>query len=236
MSRFVATLVVALVLSLQSMGQSLDRDSDSMVVGSVVSDLVDDSNAQEWFYSEPISDTLFERMWGKSFKDNCPLSRDELRYLRLLHYGTDGQVRVGEMVCNVAIADDLLYIFRKLFEARYPIESVLLIDDFDADDQRSMQANNSSSFNFRFISGTTKISKHGRGMAVDINPLYNPYVKSVNGKMVVEPKGAEEYVNRSCDFPYKIDSSDLCCKLFKERGFIWGGDWKSLKDYQHFEK
>ena len=78
-------------------------------------------------------------------------------------------------------------------------------------------------------------SKHGLGFAVDINTLYNPYTKEVNGKRILEPATAGEYVDRNKDFPYKIDHSDLCYKLFTEHGFEWGGDWKSAKDYQHFE-
>ena len=111
---------------------------------------------------------------------------------------------------NKAIAEDVLAIFRQLYEAEYPIEKVRLVDEYDADDEASMSDNNSSAFNFRFISHTTKISKHGLGMAVDINTLYNPYVKTVNGKLSIEPANAEAYVDRSGDFPHKIDHDDLC--------------------------
>ena len=99
-----------------------------------------------------------------------------------------------------------------------------------------MSDNNSSAFNFRFISQTTKISKHGLGRAVDINTLYNPYVTTVDGKRSIEPANAADYVDRSVDFPYKIDHDDLCYQLFKEHGFSWGGDWQHSKDYQQFEK
>lgn len=73
-------------------------------------------------------------------------------------------------------------------------------------------------------------------MAVDINTLYNPYVKTVDGELTIEPAGAGDYVDRNADFPYKIDHDDLCYQLFTEHGFTWGGDWTSCKDYQHFEK
>ncbi|MGN0903076.1 MAG: M15 family metallopeptidase, partial [Succinivibrio sp.] len=115
------------------------------------------------------------------------------------------------------------------------IEKVRLVDEYNADDELSMRDNNSSSFNFRFISHTKKVSKHGLGLAVDINTLYNPYVKEVRGKLVIEPSTATLYTDRSLDFPYKIDESDLAYKLFTEYGFEWGGHWKSCKDYQHFE-
>ena len=110
------------------------------------------------------------------------------------------------------------------------------MDENDEDDEASMSDNNSSAFNFRTISHTTTISKHGLGMAIDINPLYNPYVKTVNGTLSTEPANAVAYVDRSEDHPYRIDHDDLCYKLFSEYGFTWGGDWVHSKDYQHFEK
>jgi hypothetical protein len=73
-------------------------------------------------------------------------------------------------------------------------------------------------------------------MAVDINPRYNPYVKVLSDRTIVAPKAAAEYVDRNGPFPYKIERHDICCKLFLEHGFEWGGDYKSIKDYQHFEK
>jgi putative hemolysin len=108
-------------------------------------------------------------------------------------------------------------------------------DEYDADDERSMRDNNSSAFNFRYISYSTTLSKHALGLAVDINTLYNPYVKKVDGRRNVEPANAEKYTDRSVDFLHKIDHDDLCYKLFVEHGFEWGGDWEHAKDYQHFE-
>ena len=106
----------------------------------------------------------------------------------------------GELVVNKDIADDVLEIFKELYESGYQIEKVRLVDEYDADDEASMSDNNSSAFNFRFISHTTKISKHGMGMAVDINTLYNPYVKTVDGEQSIEPANAADYVDRSKDF------------------------------------
>lgn len=197
---------------------------------------VAESSLEPFFTANPLDDTVFARMQGKSYKADCTLPRSELRYVRVLHYNLQGEIQHGELVCNKAIAGDLLEIFRALYDAHYPIERMVLIDDYDANDDRSMRANNSSAFNFRFVSGTSTLSKHSRGMAVDINPLYNPYVRIRNGQTMVDPPEAAPYADRSKKFPCKIDHNDLACKLFKEHGFIWGGDWKSLKDYQHFEK
>ena len=188
------------------------------------------------FYISKIPDDIFEKMQGKSYKADCTVPRDELRYVHVLHMGFDGQTKEGELVVNKAIADDVLAIFEELYQADYPIEKVELVDAYNADDEKSMSHNNSSAFNFRFISHTTKISKHGLGMAVDINTLYNPYVKTVDGKLSIEPANATAYVDRSKDFPYKIDHDDLCYKLFTKYGFTWGGDWTHSKDYQHFER
>lgn len=188
------------------------------------------------FTDIPVDDAIFGRMSGRSFKKECTIPRTELRYLRVLHYDLAGKIRLGEMVCNKVIAKDLTEIFRTLYDARYPIERMVLIDNYDADDERSMGANNSSAFNFRFVTGTTSLSKHSTGMAVDINPLYNPYVRTRDGRTLVEPQGARPYADRTKDFPCKIDTADLCYKEFVKRGFVWGGSWKSVKDYQHFEK
>ncbi|MDO4490000.1 MAG: M15 family metallopeptidase [Lachnospiraceae bacterium] len=187
------------------------------------------------FYSTPISDSLFLKMQGKSFKADCTLPREDLRYVHVLHTGFDGETHEGELVCNRRIASTLLTIFRRLYLEKYPIEKIRLVDEYDAEDERSMADNNSSCFNFRCISYTDIVSKHGLGIAIDINPLYNPYVKQVGNRLSIEPANGEPYVDRSRDFPYKIDHQDLAYRLFTEQGFTWGGDWTESKDYQHFE-
>ena len=98
-----------------------------------------------------------------------------------------------------------------------------------------MSDNNTSAFNFRTIAGTDIVSEHGMGLAVDVNPFYNPQVKETENGVEVSPEDAISYADRSGDFLYKIDHEDLCYKLFTEHGFEWGGDWETGKDYQHFE-
>lgn len=178
------------------------------------------------FTAEPISEAVFKRMQGKSYKANCTIPR---RF--------DGKVKSGELVCHQDIADDLIEIFQELYKAHYPIERIQLIDDYNADDEQSMLHNNTSCFNYRRVAGSKTLSYHSQGKAIDINPLYNPCVKRLrNGSTSVSPKTGRAYSNRSKTFKYKIDHNDLVYKLFKKHGFTWGGDWKSLKDYQHFEK
>lgn len=167
------------------------------------------------------------------------ISYDDLRYLKILYYDFDGNVQEGELICNAFIAEDLKEIFYELYCNQYPIESIRLIDDYNGDDTASMEANNTSCFNYRVVDGTTSLSKHALGCAIDINPFYNPYVvfdKTGNGQDYISPKGSEIYADRSKDFTYKIDEQDLCYRLFKEHGFTWGGNWNSCKDYQHFQK
>lgn len=188
------------------------------------------------FYYEEISDIVFERMRGKSYGQDCTIPLSELRYVRVLHYGFDGEVHIGEMVVNQAIAQDIVEIFRELYDAGYLIEKMVLIDTYDGDDNVSMAENNTSSFNFRLVEGKDHLSKHAYGLAVDINPLYNPYLPIRDGVEVVLPENAGAYVDRTTGCEYYIQHGDLCYEAFVSRGFTWGGDWNSSKDYQHFSK
>lgn len=182
-----------------------------------------------------IDDTSFARMKGKTYKDNCTVPLSELRHVKVLYKNKEQQTLKGEIICNNHIADDVAEIFYELYKANYPIEKIRLMDDYNADDETAMRDNNTSSFNFRFISHSTKVSKHGLGLAVDLNTLYNPFVLTVDGKLHVEPATALKYVDRIKNFDYKIDENDLAYKLFIQHGFEWGGHWKTRKDYQHFE-
>ncbi|MCQ2196530.1 MAG: M15 family metallopeptidase [Bacteroidaceae bacterium] len=201
--------------------------------------------AMAWMGAKPdgfsinkIDDALFARMKGKSYGAGCTVSREELRYLTVMHYDANGKVQKGELVCNKAIAQDLIEIFQALYEAKYPIERMVLIDEYDGDDEQSMRANNTSCFNFRKVAGTRSLSKHARGLAIDVNPFYNPYVHTIKGKQLIEPQGSSPWaINRDKKRNAMIIvGDDLCLKLFRQHGFTWGGNWRSMKDYQHFEK
>ena len=188
------------------------------------------------FAAEPIPDGVWQRMQGKTYKENPYIGRDDLRHIRALHWDYDNQMHVGEMIVNKQIAECVARILRQLFDAKYPIQRMLLPDVYDADDETQMRDNNSSCFCYRNIAGSANLSKHARGLAVDINTLYNPYYKDrADGTRYIQPATAEAYCDRTWDFPYKIDHDDLCFRLFTEAGFEWGGDWTSCKDFQHFE-
>lgn len=214
---------------------------------------------QEGFYYEPLSEEIRAKITGISYPvssseaaasavpviniledDVVPaVSYDDLRYLSVLYYDFNGEVQTGELICNIGIADDLMEIFYELYLNEYQIEKIRLVDEYQADDTASITDNNTSCFNYRVVDGTTSLSKHALGCAIDINPFYNPYVvfnKDGSGETYISPPGSEIYVDRTKDFPYKIDETDLCYKLFKEHGFTWGGNWNSCKDYQHFQK
>ena len=197
-----------------------------------VSSAEEETKAEPVFAAEPIPAAVEARMRGVSYPDDAEIPLSDLRYLRLTYVDFDGKEQVGEMVCNKAVADDLVAIFRALYEARYPIRSIRLIDDFGGDDEASMAADNTSCFNFRRKTGMRELSKHALGLAVDVNPFENPYVRPTR----VRPAGADAYADRTKDFPHKIDKNDLCYRLFREHGFSWGGAWRSVRDYQHFEK
>ena len=184
------------------------------------------------FEASPIPPEVEARMRGVSYPENAEIKLDDLRYLKLSYVDFDGCPQVGEMVCNKAVAEDLVGIFRALYEARYPIRSIRLIDDFGGDDDASMRADNTSCFNYRKKVGVRELSKHALGLAVDVNPFENPYVRPSR----VRPAEAKAFADRTKDFPHKIDKNDLCYKLFRAHGFSWGGTWRSVQDYQHFEK
>lgn len=188
-----------------------------------------------YFSVQPIQDPLFQRMYGKSFKKNCTVPKEELRYIEVSHYGFDGLVHVGELVANEKIAYKLVSVFRDLFSEKYPIEKLCLVDNYDADDELSMADNNSSCFNFRTIDNSDQLSNHSLGMAIDINPLYNPYVRYGLGERSILPIEGKIYGNRDLACPYYIKKGDICFNTFLKHGFSWGGDWEHTKDYQHFE-
>ena len=184
------------------------------------------------FTAEPIPAAIEARMRGVSYPEDAEIKLADLRYLRLSYVDFEDHEQVGELVCNKAIAEDLLAIFKDLYAARYPIRSIRLIDDYGGDDEASMAADNTSCFNYRKKTGMRELSKHALGLAVDINPFENPYVRPSR----VRPTGASAFADRTQDFPHKIDKNDLCYRLFRARGFSWGGSWRSVQDYQHFEK
>lgn len=197
---------------------------------------------KEGFYYQSLDETVIERITGCSYPvledgDSIEIGYEDLSYVVVQYVGFDFETHEGEIICNNAIAQDLVEIFYELYRNEYQIESIALIEEFDGDDYASCEANNTSCFNYRQVVDSSSLSKHALGLAIDINPLYNPYITyNSDGSYNVYPENAADYVDRSKAFPYKIDENDLCYKLFTEHGFTWGGHWNSVKDYQHFQR
>lgn len=207
-------------------------------IGDYVEDEVVYALGKDSFFSQTkLNDKLFDRIYGKSFGQDCTIPREDLRYLCVLYYDFNGKTCFGELICNKAISQDLVEIFRELYENNYPIEKIRLVDDYGADDDKSSSDNNTSCFNFRTVPGKTSLSLHAKGLAIDINPKYNPYVvRDAEGNVSCLPANGSEYMDRTKEFSYKIDQEDLCYRLFTEHGFTWGGSWENEPDYMHFSK
>ena len=211
------------------------EDSDiTMTEGDLMGAIAEDISKE--FYYEELSEEVIERIQGKSYKEDCDVPYSELRYVRVLYQGFDDKPHRGELIVNKAIAEDIVDIFRELYDLKYPIERMVLVDEYDGDDNASMEADNTSSFNYRKVDGAQHLSLHSYGLAIDINPLYNPYVRTIDGEKVVTPENGSKYADRSLDCEYYIDTEDACYKAFTKRGFTWGGSWINSKDYQHFQK
>ncbi len=164
--------------------------------------------------------------------ENALISADDLRIISVKYLGFDQNVHFGEIICSKSVARSLIKIFAELFEANYEIEKIKLASEYGSDDDKIMSDNASSCFNYRTVANSNEMSLHALGRAIDINPLYNPYIQ--NG--IVMPQNAAKYADRNADFPHKINHDDICYKIFTKHGWKWGGDWENDKDYQHFYK
>lgn len=186
------------------------------------------------FTSNPIPENIYQKMIGNSIprKSKDKVKIEELSYLKITYWGFDEKSHIGEMIVNQEVAEEVLDIFKEVYEKKYPIEKIKLIDEYKADDEKSMEDNNSSAFCYRKIANTNKLSKHSLGTAIDINPLYNPYIV---GKKIL-PVSAKPYVDRKNVKKGTITKGDALYNAFIKRGWTWGGEWKEKKDYQHFEK
>ncbi|KMM44745.1 extensin family protein [Cellulomonas sp. A375-1] len=175
-----------------------------------------------------IDDELAVRMHA-SWRRGCPVPLADLRYVQVSHVDFDGVVRQGELVVHEDLADGIVDVFARLFALGYPIRSMRLVDDFGADDTASMDADNTSAFNCRAITGGTAWSEHAYGRALDLNPVENPYVIGSH----VAPRAGRAFVDRA-PAPGVIRADDEVVRAFAAAGWRWGGYWDSPTDYQHF--
>lgn len=221
---------------LEERRERLIREHKELPVGTVIDEqILEETGLAPFFDRRRLTEKEFRDMIGNSIPSDVSFDKSILRLVRVLYYGFDENTHIGEIVVHRRIADDVIEIFFELYKKRYPIEKMRRIDFYAGDDLLSMSDNNTSGFNYRNIAKTDRLSRHAKGMAIDVNPRYNPYIYTIRGTTYCEPENGQKYADRTSDFEHKITRGDLCCRLFLKHGFEWGGDWKNRKDYQHFE-
>jgi D-alanyl-D-alanine carboxypeptidase len=180
---------------------------------------------------EPLSLALRETMTGRSWHKGCPVALDDLRLLRVTHWGFDGRVRTGRLVVHRDVAADLVSVFRRLYRGRFRIRRMVPVDAYGASDFRSIEADNTSAFNCRHVDGTTRWSNHAYGTAIDINPIENPYVGSSG---TTSHSASVPYLRRTPARQGMAIEGGVLVAAFDSVGWGWGGRWSGVKDYQHF--
>jgi hypothetical protein len=191
-------------------------------------DLLDPPSARD--YQSSIEEIPPEVLARSSWAQECPVAVDELRYLTVSHFGFDGETHTGEIIVNTGVAEDVVEVFRQLYEARFPIEQMRVTRLEEVDDHPTGDFNETGSFVCRPAVGSTNWSYHAYGLAIDVNPFHNPYVK---GDLVI-PELASAYVDRDDVRTGMIFRGDVVTEAFADIGWEWGGDWSSLKDWMHF--
>jgi len=171
---------------------------------------------------------------GESWRPGCPVEPARLRRVQINYIGLDGQIRRGELIVHEDLVAEVIEIFEQLRQLRYPIEKMRTVDHYPrADDELSMEDNNTSAFNCRDIPGTGRWSLHAYGRAIDVNPLLNPYIDHTGA---FQPKNAAPYLDRNLTDPGLLHDGDAAVRVFTDHGWRWGGYWRTPKDYQHFER
>ena len=178
----------------------------------------------------PIGPSLRSAMTGVSWRPGCPVALRDLRVITARHVGFDGRVHTGRLIVHRDVAADVARVLRRLYAARFPIRRMVPIDAYGASDFRSIEADNTSAFNCRYVDGTTRWSEHAYGRAVDLNPIENPYVSS--GR--TSHRASVPYVDRTPCRKGMACPGNSVVKAFAAVGWGWGGDWSGDKDYQHF--
>ena len=171
-------------------------------------------------------------MTGVSWRRGCPVALRDLRLLTLSHWGFDGRARTGRLIVHRDVARDLVAgRFGDLYAARFPIRRMVPVDAYGGSDFRSIEADNTSAFNCRYVEGTTRWSNHAFGRAIDVNPIENPYVSGGT----TSHAASRPYVDRS-KRPGMAYEGGALVRAFDRIGWGWGGRWTSVKDYQHFSE
>jgi hypothetical protein len=183
----------------------------------------------------PISSAFCEDMKNhKALTNHGPVGCERLASVKFSYLGFDGRVHDdGEMIVLDAVAARVGRIFDRLLQLRFPLAKALPINRYDGDDDASMADNNTSSFNDRVVSGGTSLSMHAYGLAIDLNPVQNPFLEGIGATRRVSPDGGKTYLNRA---ELRPGMAEQVIDVFADNGFlIWGGDWHNPIDYQHFQ-
>ena len=183
------------------------------------------------FDALPLPASIRQKVTGSSWREGCPTTLDELRYVEMSHWGFDGKVRTGELIINRTAVDAARTAFGTLFDKRFPIRRMHLVDNYGADDHASIEADNTSSFNCRPATGSTRWSEHAYGRAIDINPIENPYVYADGSSTHA---GSRPYLDRSQRRPGMAREGGTLVEAFDAVGWGWGGRWSPAVDLQHF--
>ena len=175
---------------------------------------------------------------GNSWRKGCPVPLKDLRYLRVRHLDFRGKAVMGEIIVHKEVANEVTEIFEALYDVEYPIKKMRLVSDYKGSDWQSIEADNTSAFNCRSATGSKKWSKHSYGKAIDINPIENPYISRKGHISHKESLAYRKRVHQksTCADKALLLKNDKATQIFKKYGWIWGGDWSGVKDYQHFSK
>jgi hypothetical protein len=165
-----------------------------------------------------------------SYRAGCPVGPADLRTIRLAHWGFDGRVHDGAIVVHRRVAPRVVAVFRRLYDARFPLRRVEPVSAYRGSDDASMAADNTSGFNCRLVAGTRSWSMHAYGLAIDVNPVENPYVSG--GR--VSPPAGRRYLDRGSERPGMAVEGGVLVRAFEAAGWSWGGRWRGTPDYQHF--
>jgi D-alanyl-D-alanine carboxypeptidase-like protein len=169
-----------------------------------------------------------------SWHPGCPVAPAQLRRVRLRYWGFDRRAHTGALVVNVSAVGDVVRVFRRLYSARFPIRRLRPIDAYGGVDERSLAVDNTAGFNCRYAvaSGPKRWSVHAYGLAIDIDPVENPYLEG--GR--VHPRAGRAFLNRSRVRPGMAVRGGVLVHAFAAVGWEWGGRWTGSPDYQHFSK
>jgi|7_EtaG_2_1085326.scaffolds.fasta_scaffold71630_2 hypothetical protein len=179
----------------------------------------------------PLPDSLKAQMRGVSWHEGCPVPLEDLSLVKVRYRNYQGANATGRLIIASDVAQSLVDAFRDLYQSGFPIEKMQPVYKFGGSDAESMRANNTSAFNCRKSTGSSKWSEHSKGTAIDINPVVNPYVSSGGS---VQPIEGAKYADRS--IVVKGTITPEIAAIFDRHGWKWGGDWRSTKDYQHFSR